>query len=232
VVALVSPRPGNRDDCLTPFMTEYAKTTGIVLRHSPVTESSLIVTWLTRDFGKVRTIAKGARRTKSPFRGRVEPFHLDELVFLRSRRSDLHILHEVSILEPHRRLREDLKKLHTALYFCELADLATAPEHGEPRLFALLEAALAFLDANPPHPLLLCWFEINLLAALGFDPAARKKPVAPDLLRLFQHLRQLGPGQLSRLKLSPPQAAALEAFFLEQCQHQFARLPRARRFAR
>src|SRR5436309_15938610 len=99
---------------------EILKTTGVVLRLHPVTETSLIVTWFTSDFGKLRTMAKGARRPKSPFRGRVEPFYLDELIFLRSRRSDLHILHECSLIEPHRHLREDLKKLHAATYFCEL----------------------------------------------------------------------------------------------------------------
>ena len=67
---------------------EILKTTGFVLRLHPVTETSLIVTWFTSDHGKLRTMAKGARRPKSPFRGSVEPFYFDELLFLRSRRTD------------------------------------------------------------------------------------------------------------------------------------------------
>jgi hypothetical protein len=78
--------------------------------------------------------------------------------------------------------------------------------------------------------MLLPYFEVNLLAALGFDPAARKKPLAPDLLKLFQRLRELRPATVSRLKLSPRQSAALESFFLAQAEQQFGRLPRTRRF--
>jgi len=209
---------------------EVPKTTGIVLRYSPVTETSLIVTWLTRDFGKVRTMAKGARRPQSPFRGQVEPFYLDELLFVRSRRSDLHFLRECSLIEPHRHLREELPKLHAALYFCELADLGTQPEHGEPELFALLRSTLATLNDAALHPLLVPHFEVNFLATLGFDPAARKTPMRPDLLKLFQQFRELRPSELSRLKVSLAQSAALEDFFLAQAGQQFGRLPRSRRF--
>jgi DNA repair protein RecO (recombination protein O) len=209
---------------------EISKTTGFVLRLHPVTETSLIVTWFTRDFGKLRTMAKGARRPKNPFRGKVEPFHYDELLFLRSRRSDLHILHECSVLEPHRRLREDYKRITGASYFCELVDLATEPEHAEPKLFTLLGSTLHALTTQPWQPLLVPYFEINLLAALGFDPARLKTKLPPDLMKLIQRLRELRPDELSRLKLSAQQFAALESFFLAQAEHQFGRIPRSRRF--
>jgi DNA repair protein RecO (recombination protein O) len=209
---------------------ELPKTTGVVLRTHPVTESSLIVVWLTREFGKLRTVAKGARRPKSPFRGRVEPFYLDELIFLRSRRSDLHILHECSLIEPHRHLRENLKKLHAAMYFCELADLATEPEHAEEKLFTLLCSTLRTLHESAWQPMLVPWFEINLLAALGFDPTQHKSPLPPDLMKLFEQFRTLRPEQLNRLKLSPNQSENLESFFLAQAEQQFGRLPRSRRF--
>lgn len=209
---------------------EIPRATGIVLRQYPVTETSLILTWFTRECGKLRTIAKGARRSKSPFRGEVEPFYFDEILFVRSRRSDLHILHECSLLEPHRNLRQDYQKLSAATYFCELVDLATEPEQAEPRLFELLRSTLSTLNRNAWQALWLHHFEINLLAALGFDPARMKTPVPPDLLKLFQRFRELPLTQLSGLRLSPRQSAALETFFLTQAEHQFGRLPRSRRF--
>jgi len=43
---------------------------GLVLRVYPLTETSLIVRWLTRELGRISTVAKGARRPKSPFRGK------------------------------------------------------------------------------------------------------------------------------------------------------------------
>ena len=59
--------------------TERAE--GIVLRRQPVTESSLLVTWYTREFGKLKTLAKGARRVKGPFQGKIDLFYRDEIVF-------------------------------------------------------------------------------------------------------------------------------------------------------
>ena len=209
---------------------EILKTTGVVLHLHPVTETSLIVTWFTSGHGKLRTMAKGARRPKSPFRGSVEPFYFDELLFLRSRRSDLHILHECSVIEPHRRLREDFQKISGATYFCELVDLATEPEHAEPKLFSLLDSVLKHLNANPWQPLLGRYFEINLLAALGFDPAKIKARLPPDVVKLLLHLREMRIDQLSRLKLSAQQFSALDSFFLWQAEQQFGRLPRSRRF--
>lgn len=209
---------------------EILKTEGIVLRLHPVTETSLIVTWLTKDHGKLRTMAKGARRPKSPFRGRVEPFYRDEVLFLRSGRSDLHILHECTLLQSHRPLREELAKLNTALYFAELTDLATEPEHAEPDLYELLKATLEFLAGHPLPPLLAHHFEINLLAAVGHDPSRMPHRLPPDLVKLTERLRELKPGELSRLKITPAQSEALEALFLSQAEVHFGRLPRSRRF--
>jgi hypothetical protein len=48
------------------------QTGGIILRTRPLTETSLIVHWLTPEFGRMATVAKGARRAKSPFRGKLD----------------------------------------------------------------------------------------------------------------------------------------------------------------
>ena len=64
--------------------------TGIILRTRPLTETSLIVHWLTPDFGRLATVAKGARRPKSPFAGQLDLFYAADFSFSRSRSSDLH----------------------------------------------------------------------------------------------------------------------------------------------
>ena len=66
--------------------------TGLILRTRPLTETSLIIHWLTPTFGRLATVAKGARRPKSPFLGRLDLFYEADFSFSRSRRSDLHIL--------------------------------------------------------------------------------------------------------------------------------------------
>ena len=75
--------------------------TGVVLRTRLLTETSLIVHWLTPGAGRLATVAKGALRPKSPFRGKLDLFYHADFTFSRSRRSDLHTLREVSLRETH-----------------------------------------------------------------------------------------------------------------------------------
>ena len=65
-----------------------ASSVGLILRTRPLTETSLIVNWLTPEFGRLATVAKGARRARSPFRGLLDLFYLCDLSFARSRRSE------------------------------------------------------------------------------------------------------------------------------------------------
>src|SRR5476651_528649 len=90
--------------------------TGLILRTRPLTETSLIVHWLTPNFGRIATVAKGARRHKSPFLGKLDLFYLADFSFSRSRRSDLHQLREVNLRETHGAIREDILKLQQAAY--------------------------------------------------------------------------------------------------------------------
>ncbi|MGI8966741.1 MAG: DNA repair protein RecO, partial [Limisphaerales bacterium] len=45
---------------------------GLIIRVRPLTETSFIICWLTPNFGRISTVAKGARRSKSPFRGKLD----------------------------------------------------------------------------------------------------------------------------------------------------------------
>ena len=124
--------------------TERAE--GIVLRRQSVTESSLIVTWYTREFGKLKTLAKGARRPKGPFQGKIDLFYRDEIVFLPSKRSDLHLLHDCFLEQPHARLRQTVESLTAASYASELVELATEREDPNARIYELLVMILDALE--------------------------------------------------------------------------------------
>src|SRR6266699_975462 len=89
---------------------------GLILRTRPLTETSLIIHWLTPQFGRLGTVAKGARRPKSPFRGKLDLFYLADFSFSRSPRSELHNLREVSLRETHSSLRRELALLQQAAY--------------------------------------------------------------------------------------------------------------------
>src|SRR5262245_39201980 len=121
------------------------RTMGLILRIRPLTETSLIVHWLTRDFGRVSTVAKGARRVKSPFQGKLDLFYLGELSFQRSRRSELHTLREVGVRDFHSPLRQNVKYLQQAAYFVQLLELATETETALPALLDLMSGVLSAL---------------------------------------------------------------------------------------
>ena len=114
------------------------RTTGLVLRTRPLTETSLIAHWITPDFGRVATVAKGARRPASPFRGKLDIFYLAEFSFQRSRRSDLHTLREVSLRQTYPRLREDYARLRQAAYGALLVEQMTETETPLPAIHDLL----------------------------------------------------------------------------------------------
>src|SRR5438876_9708855 len=95
-------------------------TAAILLRKRKFSDTSLIVSWCTESFGCVQTMAKGARRPKSPFAGKLDLFFEAEIYIVRSRKSDLHTLTEVVLNNPFAGIRSDYRRLQTAAYFVEL----------------------------------------------------------------------------------------------------------------
>ena len=150
------------------------RSTGIVLRTRPLTESSLIVNWLTPGFGRLATVAKGARRPKSPMRGKVDLFYSAEFTFGRSRRSDLHNLREVSLRNAHAPLRRDLGYLNQASYCARLIEQTTESETPLPEIYELFARFLDALPESPPRPQTIFAFEAKLLAELGLSPQEGK----------------------------------------------------------
>ena len=122
---------------------------GLVLRTRLLTETSLIIHWLTPTLGRLATVAKGARRANSPFRGKLDLFYLADFSFSRSRRSELHTLREVSLRQTHSGLREDLGLLQQACYCAALVEQATEMETPLADVFELVIGLLGRLLAQP-----------------------------------------------------------------------------------
>src|SRR5215469_11830556 len=122
---------------------------GIILRTLPLTETSLIVHWLSPVFGRIATAAKGARRPKSPFAGKLDLFYAGDFSFSRSRQSELHTLREASLRETHRAIREDFLKLQQAGYAAAFIEQATETETPLPEIFDLARTFLKHLCEHP-----------------------------------------------------------------------------------
>ncbi len=145
----------------------------------PLTDTSLIVHWLTEDHGLVRTVAKGARRPKSAFCGRLDLFFGGEIQYQRAKRGDLHALREVAIDQWREGLRGSYVSLLLAGYWCRLLGAVLEPEHPDPELYGLLRRGLDHVEADGPSRRALLHFEKELVRLLGM--AHESKPAAETL---------------------------------------------------
>jgi len=160
---------------------------GIILRVHPLTETSLIIRWLTPDFGRVATVAKGARQPKSPFRGKLDLFYLADFTFRRSRRSELHALREVSLRDTHSFLRRELKYLQQVSYCAGLIEQTTEIETPIPVLFDLLKDLLTCLGRQSPVAQTVPAFELKLLSELGLKPDLGKSRLSSGAQELVKN---------------------------------------------
>jgi len=202
--------------------------TGLVLRTRLLTETSLIVHWLTPNLGRLATVAKGARRPKSPFHGKLDLFYLADFSFSRSRRSELHPLREVSLRETHRALRQELAYLQQASYCAALIEQTTETETPLPAIFALMACVLQFLPAHPPQPQTLFAFEFKLLSELGLKPDQQRSNLSPGTKQLLKALTEMDWPILSCLKPSEAQIAELRQFLHGFLIYHLGRIPRGR----
>lgn len=144
------------------------KTQGVVLKHMPLGEADRLLTLHTPERGKVRAVARGVRRTKSKKAGHLEP--LTHVTVSIAEGRGLDVIAEVETVHSFRGLREDLRRVSTALYLAELVDNFSSEQSPSPALFHLLVDALGWLQDAEDASLLLRYFEVRLLANAGFGP--------------------------------------------------------------
>ncbi|MDE0171658.1 MAG: DNA repair protein RecO [bacterium] len=144
---------------------------GIVLRGYPFGEADRIVLLISPNHGLVRAVAKGVRRTKSRFGGRLEPLTHVDLVLFQGR--NLATITQVSVIEPFPRLRGDLDAVLVAGTMAEA--ISKVIVEGEPshRLFLLLQRGLQALEHGAGGLDLVASFLLKLMDALGQAPALR-----------------------------------------------------------
>ncbi|HUA39615.1 MAG TPA: DNA repair protein RecO [Candidatus Sulfopaludibacter sp.] len=202
--------------------------TGLILRTRPLTETSLIVHWLTPDSGRIATVAKGARRPKSPFLGKLDLFYVADFSFSRSRRSDLHILREIRLRELHVALRQNLASLHQATYATAFVEEATETETPLPAVYDLMLEFLGHLCERPDGPQAVFRFELKLLQELGLKPDWERSRLSPGARNICRVLAQGGWPACLRLKLSHVQIAELQQFLHGFLIFHLGRLPKGR----
>ncbi len=149
-----------------------SKTEGLVLRGYRMSESSKVVVIYTRSTGKVRVVARGARRPRSKFGASVEPLTWGAYVLYRRANRDLQTLSEGDILHAFEGLKGDYRRLVYASAVCDLLDRLTPDEDPNSLLCSVTLDALRWMETIEEFAveLPLWYFQLRASAALGYRP--------------------------------------------------------------
>ena len=141
---------------------------GVVLRTYKLGEADRIVSFVTEARGKVRAVAKGVRKTKSRFGGRLEPTSHLQVQFYEGR-GDLDIVTQAESITTFKNIREDLDRFAKAVVLLEAVDQMSQEGQSTPQLYKMLVGALSTLD-DADSALIVPAFLLKLLALEGFSP--------------------------------------------------------------
>jgi DNA repair protein RecO (recombination protein O) len=163
---------------------------GIVLRSIRLGESDRIITFFTQGHGRLRGVAKGARKSKSRFGGRLDAFTHVDLQLYRGR-SDLDIVTQADILGRPRRIRADYAAFCAAAAMADAVDRTTPERERNVSAFLLLKSALQALEDGATDPPLLAYaFLAKLTSMAGLHPTLRAcVDCASDTVVAFSHGR-------------------------------------------
>lgn len=156
------------------------KTEGIVIRRTNLGEADRLVTLFTPDHGKIAAAARGARKPRSRFAGRLELFtHLRALL---GRGRTLDVISQVEVIDPFAAIRGDLGRMGAASFAAEVTDRATPEREAQPALYTALRQALRLIALGDAQ-LAAMWYAAQVLALSGYGPVVDRCVVCGKPLR-------------------------------------------------
>ena len=200
----------------------------IILRTYKLGEADRIVVFLTRDRGKKRGVAKGARRTKSNFVGALEPLTQVRVAYFERERRELVSL---NYSEPSRSALSSgtIEALGCAAYFAELIDEWAADAHEDERLYRLGASMVDALAAGVPPEPLSRYFEYWLLSLQGVYPATPvlQAKLSAEALAFLSTARTSAPSDLTGVSVARPALRELEHLHRSVIAMHLEREPRS-----
>jgi len=146
------------------------KTQAITLKSLKWGEADRIVTFYAKHLGKIRAVARGARRPKSRMGAALEPLTLCDLNLFEKSGDTLYRVSQVDLIEPFVRFREDLTMMAAAARMANVVGAVTPDGDPDPDLFDTLEGGLRSLIVSDDPALTALLFQIRLLGLTGFRP--------------------------------------------------------------
>ena len=146
------------------------KSEAIVLRKRDFRETSIIVDFYTRDFGKIGGLLKGIKTEPAKFASTLEPFSHNEIIFYSGRTSSLHLVSQCDLVDGFNNVRQSVLKVGLACFMMELLDAVMPLEDKNEEIFDLSLACLRELAVTSNAERISTIFKIKMLALSGFKP--------------------------------------------------------------
>ena len=143
---------------------------GLILNKRDLRETSLIVDFYTREFGKICGIVKGVRTDPKKFASNFEPFSLNEIIFYRKTHSSYHLISQADKLDNFTRIRQNIERTTTAGFMMEMVSSVMQLEDKNEEIFNLTLASLKELETNYSPEKIATIFKIKMLSLSGFKP--------------------------------------------------------------
>ena len=178
------------------------KSDAILLRKMDFRETSFIVTFFTRDFGKVGGILKGARGSRA--RSGINPlfFCLEQIVFYEKKKSGLCIISQCEAQRIFLNILKDWDRASIAYYILELVDRLTEPGGGAEEIFDVILNSMIALDGEKDPGVVARFFEVKFLTALGFWPGSDGLRLTKGALATLAYFERDDWQVVSKIKLT------------------------------
>ncbi len=177
----------------------------IILKTYPLGEADRIVAFFSRDHGKVRGVANGARRMKNRFGASLEPLAHSRIQFFEKENRDLVRIQSADLLDSPMKLFQDYDRAVCAGRIVELVDRFLPEREPQDAVFRLVRMTVIALEQGCPIEFAACYFEVWMLRLAG---------VFPDLFVCSTCARKL---QLEDERFLAP---GLQAVICGECDHR------------
>jgi DNA repair protein RecO (recombination protein O) len=141
---------------------------GFILRQRDYRDSDKLLSIFTEQKGKITAVAKGIKKPKSSLRACAQPFCHAYFHFNQGR--DMDLLTQGRLLDFYANSRSDLERSLYCIYLMELLDKSLLENTPLPRLYHVLLQVLTAINEKGLNPLFIRYFEVSLLANLGYKP--------------------------------------------------------------
>lgn len=146
------------------------KSEAIVLKSFDFRETSRIATFFTRTYGKIKGVLKGIRKDQKKFGSSVDRFTVNDIVYYRYSRSEIHLISHCDLKQFFFPVRQDYKRSVAAHYALELVDSIMQIEQPNLKVYDLLMNYLNALEKIKDIDKLVHVFQIKILLHSGFRP--------------------------------------------------------------